>query len=316
VSPYSPKKINRLVGENGKTGKFGMLSRFWKGLFYSRGNLPSTATVLSNKSQRLSNFVARGTLRLSLIVFLLAGIGWFSYLLLAGSDIFHLTSVTVVGNRTVAEDDIIRTSGLVHGACLLKFAVDEAEGKIAALDWVDNVDIVISWPSRVVINILEHKPFALVNLKSGQGKGKKLHYVDYRGNIFSIVSTGYDLDFPVISGDIDSFVSGGDGDKRIEKESLGHEALKLLRLAARGNAVLPGRAVSEVSVDSRHGLVLFLVEYPFPIYMGDDNIRTQYYRLVKILARLYRNGTVNTIKEIRMNYLQSKALVAKNAPVR
>ena len=253
-----------------------------------------------------------GFMLLALSVLIVAGAGWFSYILLAGSDIFRLTVVTVTGNRTIAESEIIRASGLVHGTCLLKFDVDAAEKKITALDWVDNVDFVISWPSRVAINIREHKPFALVNLRGEQGN--RLHYVDYKGNVFTMVAAGYDLDFPVISGDISSHVIGYGGDEKIEKDSPAHEALKLLRLAARGNAVLPGRAVSEVFVDSEQGLILFLAEYPFPIYMGADNIRTQYYRLVKILARLYRHGTVNTIKEIRMNYLQSKALVARLAP--
>lgn len=248
---------------------------------------------------------------MSLLILLVAGGGWFSYCLLVGSDIFRLTAVTVVGNSTFTDNDIIKKSGLVHGVCLLQFDVNAAETRIAELDWVAGVDFVISWPSRVVINIREYKPFALINLRDKEGS--QLHYVDYQGNVFIRVDAGYELDFPVISGEIDKSVTVGN---RIREDSPGHRALKLLRLTARGNAILPGRAVSEVSVDSERGLILFLVEHPFPIYMGHDNIRTQYFRLIKILAKLYRENTINTVKEIRMNYQQSKALVAMLGPVR
>lgn len=306
MPPYSPKKINRQ-----STGK-GIFPRFLKDRFSFRDTLQNK--VVASPDRQQWGYLIRGTLLFALIGLLVVGAGMLAYLMLAGTDIFRLTTVTVVGNRTVSEGKIIRESALVHGTCLLKFDVDAAETRIAALSWVDKVELVVSWPSRITINIREHKPFAIINLKSGEGN--RLHYVDYKGNVFIRVGAGYDLDFPVISGDIETSLIGNNGDEKIKKESPAHEALKLLRLAARGNTVLPGRAVSEVSVDYEQGLILFLVEYPFPIYMGNDNIRTQYFRLVRVLARLYRHGSVGTVKEIRMNHLQSKALVARFGPVR
>ena len=50
--------------------------------------------------------------------------------------------------------------------------------------------------------------------------------------------------------------------------------------------------------------------------MGRENIRTRYYRLVKILERLYRKKKINGIKEIQMNYMENRALVATVDPVR
>ncbi len=312
MSPYTPKKINRLVNKSRKTGGFERISRVWQDVFSPRIKRQETSIASPERSR--AGYFVRGSLLLSIIVLLLVGVVWLSYYLLAGSDIVRLTAVTVVGNRVLADHDILRASGLVHRTCLLGFDVEAAETRITELDWVDRVDIVVAWPSRVVINIREHKPFALINLRDGPGR--QLHYVDYQGNVFIRVAVGYDLDFPVISGEIDSSVTGDAGDKKIGKDSAGHQALKLLRLAARGNAVLPGLAVSEVSVDPEYGLILFLTEHPFPIYMGKDNIRSQYHRLIRVLGRLYRDGTVKTVKDIRMNYLQSKALVAMLDPVR
>ncbi len=95
----------------------------------------------------------------------------------------------------------------------------------------------------------------------------------------------------------------------IVKGSLAEAAVTILALAAKGNAVLPIQAISEIHLDPKQGLILYLVDRPFPIYYGRDRLQTKYYRLIKVIEQLYSRKQVDAVKEIRMDYLDDKVLV-------
>ncbi|HHB76477.1 MAG TPA: FtsQ-type POTRA domain-containing protein [Desulfobulbus sp.] len=235
--------------------------------------------------------------------------GWLSYQCLVRSDIFRLTEVSVTGNRKISRRQLIEKTGLTRGTNLFVFDVKAAEKRADELAWADQVDIHIFWPSRVVVTVRERQPLALVNLAGD--KGRRLFYVEGDGAVFSPVQPGQDNDFPVITGELTTLGLEGD---HISTGTIASKALEFLHLAARGNAILPVQAISEIHVNADLGLIVYLVDRPFPIYVGTKRIRTKYYRLVKILERLYRKKKIAKIKEIRMDYTENKVLVAMVSP--
>ena len=138
-------------------------------------------------------------------------------------------------------------------------------------------------------------------------KDGNLYYVDSKRKVFARVENVYDLDFPVITGvEMDGNVIG----RTLTDKGVSGEAFQFLRLAARGNPIVPLQTISEVHLSRDQGLIVYLVDRPFPIYMGHESIRTGYYQLVKLLERLYRKKKIPEIKEIRMRYLEGRILVA------
>lgn len=263
--------------------------------------------VIEGRSEKRVRRLSKTTLLLSVLCLLVVAGGWFSYRLLVGSDIFRLTEVTVVGNRSLRARQIIEATGLTQGINLLGFDVGAAERRAEQLEWVARVDIRIVWPSRAAISVRERQPLALVN--RAVNDENQLYYIDQDGVVFAPVRPGQDIDFPVMTGK-------GLVVDHVASDTPAAEALRFLQLAARGNAILPVQAVSEVHLDPDLGLIVYLVDRPFPIYMGEDRIRTKYYRLVKILERLYRKKKIEKIKEIRMDYTENKVLVATLQPGR
>ena len=248
---------------------------------------------------------------LLVVPLLVAACGWFVYDRLSSSDIFRLTELRVSGNHKVGRLPLIEKSGLRQGMNLLAFDVRAAEARLRQLAWVQDARIHIAWPSRVEIMVREREPMALACV--GGKKQGSLFYLDRSGYVFAPVLPGQDVDFPTITGDLAEL---GLEKKQVRPHTPAAGALTFLRLAARGNAILPAQAVSELHVDADRGLIVYLVDHPFPIYMGRENIKTRYYRLVKILERLYRKEEIGEIKEIQMNYMENRALVATVGPVR
>ncbi len=315
MASYTPKySPNRSPGKGWPGLGRRLFSGVWKRVVRTRvvplaGGKKSGGFPAAGKRDGRS--LSRIHILLLVVPLLVAAAGWFVYGRLASSDIFRLTELSVSGNHTVSRQRLIEKSGLQQGMNLLGFDVRAAQARLQQIAWVKRADIHIVWPSRVEIRIKEHQPLALVRL--GGKKQGNLFYLDQGGYVFAPVLPGQDVDYPTLTGDLNGL--GLDG-KQIRPDTPVAEALAFLRLAARGNAILPAQAVSELHVDKNRGLIVYLVDRPFPIYMGRENIRTRYYRLVKILERLYRKKKINGIKEIQMNYMENRALVATVDPGR
>lgn len=220
------------------------------------------------------------------------------------SDIFRLAEIRIHGEQMVTERQILDLAGLQQGGSLLRFNAKIAKERIESHPWIEHVEIRTQWPSVAEIVVSEYQPYALVNVESG--KERHLYYLSRSGRLFVEAGEGQELDYPVITG----VVAGRDvvGGTFVQG-SLAEMAGQLLQVATRGNTVLPIQAISEVHVDAQRGLILYLVDRPFPVYFGNDRMQTKYYRLVRVLEQLYAKKLVDAVKEIRMDYLDDKVLV-------
>ncbi len=268
------------------------------------------AVAARQRSWRLKKLSSRATFGLLMVALVAAG-GWLSYRMVSNSDIFCLTTVMIKGNKITRDQQIIDAARLEPGINLLALDTARAVKMVEKLPWVASARVKRHWPSTVEVIVQEHRPLALVNI--GPAGRQRLFYVDEQGRVFAPLAVSRDFDFPVLTG---TLVTRSLKDGRIMADSQAGRALALLQLAARGNQILPVQSISEVHVSDKDGLIVYLVDYPFPIYMGKGQIRTRYYQLVKILGRLYRRHRVKNITEIRMNYAKNRILVASSGPLK
>lgn len=269
----------------------------------SRQSAPQAAVSGAQRGWRLKRF-SRSTLLLIILVGCTVAGLWASYRLLAHSDIFRLTDVEVGGTQVTNRRQILDLAGLEPGISLLTFRSALVKAKIAAHPWVEQVEVVTRWPSRVEITVREYRPIALINIE--EGMERRLRYVDRNGRVFADVEAGQDIDYPVLTGSqLQQDVVAG----AIVKGSLTESGLSLLLLASRGNAILPIQAVSEVHVDPKEGLILFLNEHPFPIHFGREHLQVRFSRLIRVLDRLYNKKQIDAVRGIRMDYSETKVLV-------
>ena len=242
-----------------------------------------------------------------LIMALICCLAWMFYTMLLRSDIFRMTSVSVQGSQVTTKQQIMKKGGLHRGVNLLTLDGSHVKALILEEPWVDQVWVNRHWPSTVEIIIREYKPFALINLE--RDGIQQLYYMNNKGIVFAPASAEKDLDYPVMNGAglADDLLG-----KRFQESSLGALALEFLKLTDRGNQILPTQAVSEINVDPENGLIVYLVDHPFPIYMGKDEVRLRFGRLIRVLAKLYKDDKVKGVAEIRMDYGDNKILVARN----
>lgn len=227
--------------------------------------------------------------------------------MIPGISFFQLHEVAFSGCSVTTGETLRARAGLVlYQTNLLQLDTKEVERAIAGDPWVNSVRVERDWPSRLKITVTEHVPVALVGDTTDKNSG--LSYLDRAGVVFMAVAPGQDVDFPVITG-LARITS-----ERQRQEIL-DDILGFLRQTEKNNPNLPAQAVSEVHVNDKGELVIFLVEYPFPIFFGRGRVETKYNRLVKVLEVLYKKHEnkmqISQVEYIRMDYLNDKVLVAQ-----
>lgn len=222
--------------------------------------------------------------------------------------LFKVGKIEIAGCTAVSKEKILEVSEITpYQSSLLTLRSSEIEARIAKVPWVARATVKRNWPAKILITIEENAPVALLN--SPDVGGGQLQYLDANGVVFSAVNPGGEIDFPVVTGLAEIT------DQQLKEKALS-EILIFLRKVQGNDPHLPAQSVSEMHVTPSGELVVYLVEYPFPIFFGNGNTKIKYSRLIQVLRALYKkqNGKelLSQIEYIQMDYLNDKVLVVES----
>lgn len=226
----------------------------------------------------------------------------------ASIRIFQVNTIVVEGNRTVPTEKLRNATGVIpYRTSLLQIDVMELEHRLSAVPLVSAAKVTKNYPSTLEISIVENVPIALLH-REGKKEGG-LFYLTKEGHPFMRVPPGGEVDFPVITGLFSI------SDKNVRQRAM-HEALVFLKRTGRNDPHLPLQSVSEINVTGKGELIIYLVEYPFPIFFGTGDTSEKYKKLVRVLRSLYKRKKgeepIERVEYILMDYMQDKVLVAQS----
>ncbi len=223
---------------------------------------------------------------------------------------FKVHSLHIEGCEVISAKKITRLAGITpYQSSLLELGCDDLASRIEQEDWIQQAVVVKKWPDEIEIKITERKPIALVSCDISGENG--LFYVDEKGTLFHRLQPGDDLDYPVITGQF----TIEQRDKQRDVFADFTDIKMFLEKVAQNNPNLPEQSISEIHLDEKREMVVYLVDHPFPIFFGKGNIVTKYSRLAKVMASLYHekesDSFLSGISYIQMDYLHDKVLVAR-----
>lgn len=247
------------------------------------------------------------TLAFSLLLFLLIGGGRLILHNLESLPYCQVSEIVFSGTNTISEEKLREASEIIlHQTSLIGLDCSQVEEKLLSLPAVARAVVERNWPSTVEISIVENIPVALLHNKIS--KGTELQYINRKGLPFMQVRPGSDIDFPVITGLFEI-------DEPTVRERALAEVLVFLKKVNDNNPHLPAQSVSEIHLSRDGEMVVYLVEYPFPIFFGSSDTSRKYARLVQVLKALYKKqkgkGAISQIEYIQMDYLNNKVLVSQ-----
>ena len=271
---------------------------------FSDKNIYSTQPKTS-KSRKIGRYVVLATVLLCFFVF-----GGADTIVkkFQGIEYFKVTDITISGESVLSQTEVRTITGIIaHQTSMLGLKTMELEHKLLANPWISSATVHRNWPSGIEIDIIENRPLAI--LHANTAKGTELHYIDKNGRPFLPLLPGGKIDYPIVTGLTEL-------DDTAMKNAALKEVLIFLNKAKRNDPHLPVQSLSEVHVTKEGDLVVYLVEYPFPIFFGNGNTKRKYGRLVEVLKALYKKekgkDLISQVEYIQMDYLQDKVLVAQS----
>ena len=181
---------------------------------------------------------------------------------------FAVSEIQIRGGDKVGGKEVISMAGLRHGMNLWNIEPAEIEKKVSNHPWVRRVLVRREFPRRVVIELEERKPKAIVAIG-------KLYYVDADGVLFKEVGRGENVRFPMLTGI--RFEELGSSDPAVRRRI--QDALRLGDLMAKDS-----HALSEIHFDEPDRLVVYTTAHPVAIHMGWGDWEGKLQRLDRVLT--------------------------------
>jgi cell division protein FtsQ len=167
-------------------------------------------------------------------------------------DYFSVREIKVQGGDKIGGSGIVAMAGLSHGMNLWKIDPRDIENKIARHPWVKKVILRREFPHRIVIEVEERVPKAVLVLE-------KMHYVDPDGMIFKEIEPVDKTDYPFITGlKSAELVSQPQSFRQKLREAVGLSDLMAEELFP----------VSEIHFSAGGGVVLYPISHPVALDMG------------------------------------------------
>jgi cell division protein FtsQ len=238
------------------------------------------STTLEAKKNRLRRRIAGGigefaaSLGLLCSIALLCLLFIYAYSYLMSSAYFEIRETSVRGLKELTEKDILTLAAVKPRQNLLAVNTDLLARRISANPWVKNIYVGRELPGRLVLEVRERIPVALVKQASN------FHLMDSEGNIFKKLGKGDEVDLPILS-----------GYRGEEKEKAGlllgvFDLLKKISASGRYNYL---GSISEVHMDEVFGLSL-LTDSGLYLKLGRGDYENKLKHLNVVMADLEKRG--------------------------
>lgn len=253
--------------------------------------------VRKNRLKRRSSKIFREAAVVSLlwlVVLVMGVLLIFSYNLVLTSPWLKLEKTTVKGCANTTEQDLLLVSGIKPATNILALNVDGIARKIKTNPWVEEVYVVRELPNRLIIEIQERKPMALVKREDS------LYFMDSHGVIFKKFE-GEEANLPVLTG------CAEDGK---EDPVLVRKSIELINLLSASNSFPQIKNVSEIHGEENIGFSIFL-DSGLCLKIGFGDYEGKLKRLKPVLADLARRNVNPGFLTIDLND-PDKVTVQKN----
>jgi len=215
------------------------------------------------RRSRLLNLLVYLPVKLLIFGALGAGIGLGAYYVvsyLKTSPALAVRTIEVRGNQRTRVEDLLEASGLREGTNIFSVSTSEAQKRLLNLPWVKKARVNRIVPDRIVMEVVEHQPVAVINLEG-------LYYVNRSGEVFKRVQAGEREDLPVLTGV--SRTSFRDHPERAQEHI--RESLRLIKTLQELPCVKK-RRVAEVHSDELMGPSVVLDPGALTVRLGDRDL--------------------------------------------
>ena len=231
----------------------------------------------AGKFLRILKKTIRVAFHLLLLSFFLLVSHWI-YVRLLGDPCFRVREVEVEGGRKISKETLLSLTVIDGMPNLFSVKLKEVVKRLESHPWIEQVRVMKVFPHKILIQIEEKKPMAIIQLE-------ELYYIDTKGEIFSPVGDRDEYNYPYLTG-LTRRVLEKDP---VEAKYLIAKALEILRIAGQ-EKLPPLEEISEIHMEKVYGIDCITKAEGVEVKMGWDDFGEKLQRLSLIWADLRKRG--------------------------
>jgi cell division protein FtsQ len=175
---------------------------------------------------------------------------------------------------------LIKIEGMPN---LFTIRLSELAKRLETHPWIDQVKMRKVFPNKILIQVEERKPIAILHLE-------ELYYIDTKGEIFSPVGEKDEYNYPFLTG-----LSRQALEKDpTETKRLVAMALELLTITNQGKSP-PLEEISEIQMEKNFGIQCYSKVEEVAVRMGWEHFGEKLKRLSVVWRDLQRRGFTSTL---------------------
>jgi cell division protein FtsQ len=242
-------------------------------------------------------FTAMGLL---LAITMLSSLFIYTYNVIISRPYFEIKEISVRGLKELTEKEVLASAEIKPAQNLLAINTDAVIRRVAANQWVKNVYVGRELPNKLVLEVQERNPLALVK------QGSDFYLLDGEGDVFKKLGKGDEVDLPILTG-------FNVQDKT--RSPLFLSTLNLLKTVSGSSKYAFLGTISEIHIDDIFGLSLISGTGLY-LKMGMGGFESKLKKLTLILADLEQRGMKNGYLCIDLSDESKVTVQRKNAPGR
>ncbi len=249
--------------------------------------------------RRLINGIGEylGALSLLISIASVSSLFIYTYSYLLSAPYFEIRETSVRGLKELTEKDVLSLAEIKSGQNILAVNVDVLERRVAANPWIKNVYVGREFPNRLVVDVRERTPIALVKQSSD------FYLMDVDGIVFKKLAKGEEVDLAIITG-----INVQDK----TKSKLLSDTLSLLKVFSGSNLYSFLGSISEAHIDEVFGLSL-LTDKGLYLKMGMDDFERKLRKLALVMNDMEKRGINNNYLTIDLADAAKITIQQKNA---
>lgn len=224
----------------------------------------------------------------------------YAYNLLISRSYFEIKEISVRGLKELTEKDVLELADIKPAQNLLAINTDAVIHRVTANQWVKNVYIGRELPDKLVLEVQERNPLALVKQASD------FYLMDGEGFVFKKLGKGDEVDLPIFTGITQ---------KDRTKSPLFLSTLKLLKTVSGSGKYTYLGTISEIHIDEVFGLSL-ISDAGLYLKLGKGDFEKKLGQLTLIMADMEKRGMKNGYLCIDLSDESKVTVQRKNAPGR
>ena len=233
-----------------------------------------------------------------LVLSFLAFFGHQAYTQLLANPSFRVRDIQIQGYSKIAKESLLSLASLDGMPNLFTVRVKDIGKRLESHPWIEAVGVRKVFPNRIMIDVQERKPIAIIQLED-------LYYIDAKGVIFARVGDRDRYNYPIVTGLNREAL---DREPEETKQSI-TKAMELLWMTEK-ERIAPLDDISEIHLEKIFGIQCFTKAGGVRVDMGWDDFGEKLKRVSMVWADLQKRK----ISAVSIDCSDPNRVVVKKAP--